>query len=285
MTTIIKLGGAATTNKSTPDTLSPTLPSLTAQLSNAHKHHALILIHGAGSFGHPPAKKHRVKQGWTSSDEPARVKLGMALTRQRVLQLHQHILQGLQEAGVPALSVSTYDTVETERGIVTPASGDRLVGRVRHLLAQGFVPLLFGDAVLDLAWGCTILSGDALVHLLATRLSGVRRCVFVTDVAGIYSRDPKRFADAILLRRLRWSDASLAAAAAAAVNHEDEGDVGVDDVTGSMQSKWEWARRVMADAQHVSGVVICQVADLHNVLARHHHGHDNVSDSWTTILR
>ncbi|KAM3513849.1 hypothetical protein MY11210_002477 [Beauveria gryllotalpidicola] len=316
-TVVVKLGGAAITDKSAPDTLSHNIDSLIDSVAHAYHHilrpsgRHLILIHGAGSFGHPPAKKYQVKAGWTArldvagdsgsgsggggggDGEQARdnVKFGMALTRQRVLQLHLDVLQRLLHARerMPILSVSTYDTVDTDTGAVTGASSARLVARVQQVLDAGFVPLLFGDAVFDRTLGATILSGDALMYHVAERLPAVERCVFVTDVAGIFTLDPKRFPDAaVLIKTMRCSEAgsaaideddSVAAAAAAA---------SVDDVTGSMRSKWQWAKRIVTDAKQVREVVICRVEDSSRAIGYEASGSSDAAEEageWTAIVR
>ncbi|KAG5970551.1 hypothetical protein E4U55_001615 [Claviceps digitariae] len=337
-TVVVKLGGAALTDKANPDTLSASLDTLADNIARVYQTQLrphgkrLVLIHGAGSFGHPPAKKFQVKTGWLTptttsptttgtaanehensnnnnnnnvdddteheqkrnpthrrqqkpQQEKDGVKFGMALTRQRLLQLHHHMLQRLHDrAQLPVLSVSTYDTVETSAGQLTADSSTRLVSRVQNLLAQGFIPLLSGDAVFDLAWGSTILSGDTLMHTLATALPDVHRCVFVTDVAGIYTRDPKRFDDAALIRELRCSsepdifdqDDDVSACAA------------VDDVTGSMGNKWQWVRRIMTDAPHVRSVIICQASEANRAVAMAGDGGDDRSGDahrWTSIVR
>lgn len=297
-TVIVKLGGAAITNKASTNTISPSLDDLVGNV--AHAYHTsfrpsgkkLVLIHGAGSFGHPPAKKYNVKGGWQATiaqdDEKAKqhsdvTKFGMAFTRQRVLELHHRILERLQSHGnLPVLSISTYDTVETDGGLLTEPSGKRLVLRVRHLLQQDFIPLLFGDAVLDQTWGCTILSGDALMHQLAIHMPSVQRCIFITDVAGIHTKDPKEHADAILIRRLHYND-NLDAA-----QDSSERLDGVDDVTGSMRSKWEWARQIMTEAPGISHVLICETANSDRALATIASKSNDAyctSSTWTTVTR
>ncbi|KAG5918548.1 hypothetical protein E4U42_006818 [Claviceps africana] len=329
-TLVVKLGGAAITDKSKADTLSDNLNTLVDTIARVYRTElrprgsGIVLIHGAGSFGHPPAKKFRVKTGWETTrpattgadgqdddddddvdgetgherkrrpaqqhqqqrENPDVVKYGMALTRQRVLHLHHHLLRRIHDrTQLPVLSISTYDTVETHEGQLTPESSARLVSRVRRLLAQGFIPLLFGDAVFDLAWGATILSGDALMHALATELREVHRCVFVTDVAGIYTRDPKRFADATLVRRLHCSSEQ------GVLDDGQESTSAVDDVTGAMGSKWQWAKRIMADAPHVGNVVICRASEAGGALAVPDDGVDGDEErshdayQWTCIVR
>ncbi|KAM3566266.1 hypothetical protein ARSEF4850_000774 [Beauveria asiatica] len=323
-TVVVKLGGAAITDKSAPDTLSHNIDSLMDSVAHAYHHvlrpsgRQLILIHGAGSFGHPPAKKYQVKAGWTArqdvagsgsssgdggggggeeddedEDKQARdnVKFGMALTRQRVLQLHLDVLQRLHaRQRMPILSVSTYDTVDTDNGAVTAASSARLVTRVQQVLDAGFVPLLFGDAVLDRTLGATILSGDALMYHLAERLPAVvERCVFVTDVAGIFTLDPKRFPDeAVLIKTIRCSEAG----SSAAIDKDDEAAAAaaaasVDDVTGGMRSKWQWAKRIVTDAKQVREVVICRVEDAGRAIGYQGSGskdHGEEAGEWTAIV-
>ena len=287
-TIIVKLGGAAITDKSTTDTFSPTLDTLVSQVAEVYKQDFqtlgthLILIHGAGSFGHPPAKTYKVKAGWKHPNtNPKSVKFGMAVTRQRVLQLHQALIQRLQESGnLPVLSLSTYDTVETDAGTITPASSSRLIERAKHILSQGFVPLLFGDAVFDRKWGSTIFSGDALMYELATRLPAVTQCVFVTDVAGIYTKDPKQCADAVLIQKVSCSDPGHGDVAPG-----EDGDASVDDVTGAMRSKWEWVVRIMTDALPSRRVIICQASDAGRAMAYGVSGHDYGSATWTTIVQ
>ncbi|KAM3436031.1 hypothetical protein MY4824_004509 [Beauveria thailandica] len=308
-TVVVKLGGAAITDKSAPDTLSHNIDSLMDSVAHAYHHvlrprgRQLILIHGAGSFGHPPAKKYQVKAGWTArqdvaggggekeeEDKQARdnVKFGMALTRQRVLQLHLDVLQRLHaRQRMPILSVSTYDTVDTDNGAVTAASSARLVTRVQQVLDAGFVPLLFGDAVLDRTLGATILSGDALMYHLAERLPAVvERCVFVTDVAGIFTLDPKRFPDeAVLVKTIRCSEAG----SSAAIDKDDEAAAAasVDDVTGGMRSKWQWAKRIVTDARQVREVVICRVEDAGRAIGYQGSGskdHGEEAGEWTAIV-
>lgn len=300
-TVVVKLGGAAITDKSVPDTLSPNIDSLLDSVAHAYHQilrpsgRRLILIHGAGSFGHPPAKKYQVKAGWRGGaalDEAgdgnshaeqagANVKFGMALTRQRVLQLHLHVMQRLHERDrMPVLTVSTYDTVDTDNGAVTAASSARLVARVQQVLDSGFVPLLFGDAVFDHSLGCTILSGDALMYHLAARLPSVLRCVFVTDVAGIFTHDPKRVPHATRIATMRCSDSSAI--------EKDDAAASVDDVTGGMRSKCQWAKGIVTDAKQVREVVICQTSDSSSAIGYEAgDAGEGAQDTarWTTIIR
>ncbi|ORX51598.1 carbamate kinase-like protein [Hesseltinella vesiculosa] len=263
-TVIVKLGGAAITDKSTPDTYSQSLGVVIQRVADAYLHRLvpenkqMILVHGAGSFGHPPAKKFNVKQGWShiqDKHDQDLVKQGMSLTRERMLALHHGIMEHCRLQGLPVLSVSPYDIVETNSGALTPEAGLHLQNRVTRLCQQGFVPVLFGDAVLDHTLGCTILSGDVLLHALATHLPSVQRCVFLTDVPGLYTSDPKTNPQASLIRHWRCAEQK-----APLTNLSNT--LSVDDVTGAMQGKIKWAKNIVLDAPQPVQVVICSALSL-----------------------
>ncbi|CAO3589183.1 unnamed protein product [Absidia cylindrospora] len=241
----------------------------------------MILIHGAGGYGHPPAKRYLVKQGWrnqgnaisagnTGSEATKKhalteqdQKFGFSSTRQQVLNLHQHLLQRLQSFGLPVVTVSAFDHVQTKEGEPTRESSRRLALRVQHLLSLGFIPLLFGDAVFDLTWGCTILSGDVIMYQLAMYLPhGVDRCVFVTDVQGIYTDDPKKKqGNATLIKHIPVGhvahDDSKLVLPPVKVGDDEQAPGGMIDVTGGMNGKIKWIKKIILDSS-VSEVVVCQ---------------------------
>jgi len=64
-----------------------------------------------------------------------------------------------------------------------------LLNHVNFALEAGFVPVVHGDAVIDSSRGCSILSGDTLMVALSKAFQP-RYCVFVTNVDGVYDRDP-----------------------------------------------------------------------------------------------
>ncbi|SAM00556.1 hypothetical protein [Absidia glauca] len=243
-TTIIKLGGAAITNKHCEDELSPHLDRIVDEIVAVHPTTRLVLIHGAGGFGHPPAKHYALKQGWTPADPHK--KLGFAMTRCHVLDLHHHLLTRLIAKGLPVVSVSPFEQTCTSGGV--PSS--HLGRRVEVVLQAGLIPLLYGDAVLDAQWGCTILSGDVIMRKLAQTMA-VDRCVFVTDVSGVYTANPKTDAGATLVRQI-IVDPTVKEVVMVA----DDDDDTVADVTGGMQAKIQCAREIVCSTQ--AQVVICR---------------------------
>ena len=67
---ILKLGGSVITRKdsSTPTLDSSNLTRIAREISNS-SYHKLIVVHGAGSFGHPYAKEYAIGNEIDSSEE------------------------------------------------------------------------------------------------------------------------------------------------------------------------------------------------------------------------
>lgn len=298
-TVIIKLGGAAITNKKGSCQLAEesSLEALMDQIQQAYtmlssSGYQIILVHGAGSFGHPQARRYHLKEGWMSSsglstpplttaDEQSEEeqdwrdqKAGFAHTRKCLLELHLALLSRLQRRGLPVLGISPFDHLETDGGDKSPnAVFEPLAQRAANFLQLGFIPLLHGDAVFDRSLGCTILSGDIVMHKLAMLLPDVSRCVFVTDVEGIYDADPKLSSPAHKPKLIKHMQVDphaengdlpllkqgARAKTVAERKHRRTNPIarrtnksaqssGIVDVTGGMNGKVKWARRMVLDA-------------------------------------
>lgn len=256
---IVKLGGAAITDKrgicqlSDPLQLEETLN----QVETAYQHltksgHQLILIHGAGSFGHPQAKQYNLKPGWTTPPTPHYLK-GFSHIRHCLQSLSQHICSSLESRNVPVLAMSPLDYIQTQDCEQTATElFQPMAARVRQYLDLGFVPVLHGDAVLDQIRGCTILSGDIIMYQL-TQLLTVTRCIFITDVHGIYKSDPKQDSTSknpliteILAQEQEEEKRQIQSSSTTMV-----------DVTGGMQGKIKWAKKIVLSDNKIE-CIICK---------------------------
>lgn len=161
---VIKLGGAAITIKDELETVNPTLEKTIQQivtLINENKF-KVILVHGAGSFGHFHAAEVGLHRGSTSGTAPASLLLGFSKTRLSVLQLNLLVVQALVKQGLPAVGMSpACSWVCRDRAVVADGCA-----QVQSLLDQGLIPVLHGDAVLDETLGVTVLGGDAIMATL-----------------------------------------------------------------------------------------------------------------------
>jgi isopentenyl phosphate kinase len=213
----VKLGGSVLTDKSRYRT--PRLDAIARLASELARTPApLVIVHGAGSYGHVVAKTHGLAEGKGTALDAARVHAD-------VRELTALVLAALREAGVPAASHSTFDLARLDKGALLSFHAPAIAESLR----SGFVPVLSGDVALDASrkWG--ILSGDVLMVEIA-RAFAPERAVFATDVDGIYDAHP----GGKLLARIGPDDTPFAGGAAG------------HDVTGGMAGKLSRARDVAA---------------------------------------
>ena len=67
---------------------------------------------------------------------------------------------------------------------------------IKTYLREGFVPVLFGDVVIDDEVKIAVISGDQVLQYIAKFLKS-DRIVLGTDVAGVYTKNPKTHDDAV----------------------------------------------------------------------------------------
>ena len=212
---IVKLGGAAITVKDgEPDT--PNLGALKiccekiADAVNTHgytlsprtydvQYLKMIIVHGAGSFGHPQAKEYGVANGGDVGGN-ARLKEGIEKTKTSVRKLRELVCDELSKENgyhpsggsiapdrvAPISPYGKFFTVGKKLNRNLSRGG---IDEVRAAVMAGKVPVLHGDVVCDSEQGCAILSGDTLVECLTEEFKP-KRVVFISDVEGIFTSKP-----------------------------------------------------------------------------------------------
>ena len=183
---IIKLGGSILTEKSQTEAILKTevITSLSKQISdlyNSNKYQ-IVLVHGAGSFGHPLAKKYKLNQEVKTKMQ----KFGLVLTQHTILELNLLLTESLLDNKVPAISLPPHSFIKQKDGKVDKIN----LVLVKEYLKGNYMPVLYGDVVLDDKLGASIISGDIVTSCLAQYLE-VEKVVFLTDVDGIFDSNPK----------------------------------------------------------------------------------------------
>lgn len=224
---VVKLGGSVITDKS-KEFLERrgVIKRLAREMVGSR--YRLVIVHGGGSFGHPPAAKYRLSNGLKSEEQL----LGFAITHEAMVKLNSIVVGALVAAKVPAISVQPSACFVVSGGKIVSAE---LAG-VRKMVAVGLVPVLYGDVVPDLKLGASILSGDEISTYLAREL-GACRLILGVDVDGVYTADPKRGGAPVLLREIHadsWKKISFS------TNKR------VKDVTGGMRRKVEELAKLAA---------------------------------------
>jgi isopentenyl phosphate kinase len=178
MTTVLKLGGSVITEKDSPETVdAAALDRAAAAVGETAGSEPLVLVHGAGSFGHLYADRHDVSVTSGSHDPGALAAIHGSMT-----DLSESVVDSLQDHGVGALPVRPLSLAHRRDGLDLPS------GSVEAMVGEGFVPVLHGDVVTTAGAGGTILSGDEIVVSLADSM-GADRVGLCSTVPGVLDED------------------------------------------------------------------------------------------------
>lgn len=194
---LIKLGGSVITDKATEGVFKPeTVHQLAGELAAARK--SCILVHGAGSFGHVLAKFHRLNDGLSFPSQT----LGFSRTQASVQTLNCHILNALLHHNLPIISLPPHAILTLDDHRLKTMD----YGKFETALANGFIPVTYGDVAFDDQLKGSVCSGDLLMRALAAHFKP-EKVIFVMDEDGLYTANPKthpdaRFIDHITLQEL-----------------------------------------------------------------------------------
>jgi len=188
---IIKFGGSAITykNSSVPKMRKSVLKDLCIQLATLYKTHSkkIILVHGAGSFAHPLAKKFDLKHGCFTDDQL----LVAAQINNDMQELNTYITWSLLALGIPAVGLAPHAFI-TQKDTQLEDMDTQIIAA---LLQGNSIPILYGDMVNDSVLNRSIISGDTIVPYLADKLSA-EKVIYISDVHGVYKQNPKDFPNA-----------------------------------------------------------------------------------------
>ncbi|MXR19516.1 isopentenyl phosphate kinase [Halobacterium bonnevillei] len=179
MTVVVKLGGSVVTDKSAPETVAEdVLADLAAAIGDADLSD-LVVVHGAGSFGHPVAAEHGASSTAGTRDPAAVRDISGVMER-----LNDAVVGALADAGVPAVPVHPCSASHRTEDGTLQFPTDAL----EAMLGEGFVPVLHGDVITHAGEGATILSGDEIVTHVADDFDADRVGICST-VPGVFDED------------------------------------------------------------------------------------------------
>ena len=177
---VIKLGGAVITsaddtdglNKAVMKRLADELASLPARL---------VLVHGTGAVGKPPAIIH----GFVGTGALAADRAQVACEIHHSLRnLNQAIVGNLLAAGLPAIGIDPGLLFNEQfDGWRAPASKAFL----GDFLDQGLVPVLYGDMVPGSDGVFRVLSSDVIACLVGVELAA-DHLIFLSNVPGVFAK-------------------------------------------------------------------------------------------------
>ncbi|MBR5954574.1 MAG: hypothetical protein IK021_04055 [Methanobrevibacter sp.] len=105
---ILKIGGSILTNKDSSESevdvksLKRIAFEIMSSLDKSSKE--LIIVHGAGSFGHPPAKKYKIGEKFDKAEYPLK-RIGLCETQNAVKRLNMHVCEAFIQEGLPVVAI------------------------------------------------------------------------------------------------------------------------------------------------------------------------------------
>lgn len=173
--TILKIGGSVITDKTMECTINHEQLTRIAGALARQGGAPLLVIHGAGSCGHPEAKRHGLDHGLLPGQ-----RRGIYSTHRSVMTLNEAVVRALRASGIEAIGIPPLAIACTEDGRLKSFDCRPL----QMMMTAGLVPVLHGDVVMDCVRGAAILSGDQLLAYLAPQLQ-IPRVGLATDVPGV----------------------------------------------------------------------------------------------------
>ena len=215
---LIKLGGSVITDKSQYRKFNQEQTArLCKEIANSRK--GVMIVHGAGSFGHVIAKQYQLNKGLQDFGQIPAVAQVQHDTRELSLKVTEELIK----VGIPAVSVPPGSCFVMENGRLIVKDDEAIKG----LMHIGVMPIMFGDVVADRRKGFSICSGDQAMEVLARKFKP-KTILFVSDVDGLYTADPKKDPNAKLIENV---DSSM-------LDNIDS-ELMVADVTGGIRGKIE----------------------------------------------
>lgn len=221
---MLKLGGSVITDKSSeePRTNESNMKRLAKEIGHAYGTGklSLIIIHGAGSFGHTIVKRTGIHNGIRKPEDL----LAMAETQRSMNELNMYVVKELIATGVPAMPFQASASAVMNKGKLESMDHSAIKG----LLDRGIVPVLYGVPAFDKEQGCSILSGDQIAPYLAKELKATK-VIHATTVDGVYTADPNTDVSAKQIKEINKDNFSKV--------KEMLGGSSTTDVTGGMMRK------------------------------------------------
>ncbi len=138
---------------------------------------ALVIGHGAGRFGHAPAKHYGARHGRNDQFgwEP------VSVIREAMMRMNLRFIEHCRRGGLSPLTVSPFAIAELRSGKLCHMH----TAAITRLMQSGQIPLIHGDIILDSERGFGIASTEEQLAKLAEEIH-FDRIVMLTDVDGVH---------------------------------------------------------------------------------------------------
>lgn len=225
---IMKVGGSVCTKKAEnkPVANAGLIARVAREIRLARnvKKFKLIIVHGAGPFGHSNVKNYGINEGIRTEKHVE----GFIKTHLAMAKLNDVFLKEFESEGLKVITLDpTACIVQKNKKIL---KFDTTQIELLFKMDSSIIPIIYGDMVLDTVLKGSVVSGDAIIPYLARKLKA-EKVLLGTDVAGIFTADPKKFPKAERISEINVKNF-------AQVLKSVTGSKAVD-VTGGMKGKLE----------------------------------------------
>ena len=194
---ILKIGGSVITDKKHNKKIinKKKLKRIIKEIAYAKNKNnfSLIIIHGAGSFGHKIAKSFDFKNGYKNRSQIKAISdISLDLKK-----LNIEILKHLKRENIFSITFAQSSAWKMTNKRLCNCD----LSIINKYLQLNLTPILYGDILIDSKLGFSILSGDQIVCYLAKKLHA-ERVLIGTDLDGIFESDPKINKNAKLIKKV-----------------------------------------------------------------------------------
>ena len=239
---ILKLGGSIITYKESqkPKFNHKNLERISNEIKHGYNPEKmnLILIHGAGSYGHVIVKKTKIHKGIIKRKQL----VDFAETQRLQNELNCIVTKYFINKGLPTIPCQASAFTIMRRGRIYDANANL----INNLIQINMIPVLYGVPAYDNNQKCSILSGDQIAPYLAKKLNA-NKIIHVTNVNGIYTKDPNKFKDAIHIPEINSNNFKEIKKVLTGSLHTD--------VTGGMLNKVLELINIGIESQIISGLI------------------------------
>ncbi len=180
----IKIGGSVITDKTKPHVLNEKdlhkiAKKIKALYDRTKKWRLFALGHGSGSFGHYEASLYQKKHTVLSASK----------IKHSASELHQIVFSELVENGIPVFSFSPASFILSNNGKVE----DINLSFLDTVFKNGFIPLIYGDVIMDKNKMIHIFSTERVLELMILWLQKinyrVRKVIMISQETGVYDKN------------------------------------------------------------------------------------------------
>ncbi|MEM0201168.1 MAG: isopentenyl phosphate kinase [Candidatus Micrarchaeaceae archaeon] len=247
----IKIGGSAITDINKENTPKKNeIKRLLNEIKHSINKKKILIGHGSGSFAHVPAHKYKINLGLVEKNSL----YGTSITQNAAANLHRIFIEcAVEEQLFPfSFSPSTGAIAESSKIITWDVSV------IQKAFDLGFIPVTYGDVILDKKQGVCIASTEEIFRFLSCKIKP-NKIIIGTDVDGIFDSNPKLNKDAKLIEVVNSK------------NIEEvlgySGSSTKIDVTGGMKSKVSYLYNISKETGAICQIINLQKEDrLKNVL-------------------